>query len=219
MRVGDGDLREVVGITSTGKYASLVESATGQAYVPLAQRAAPAAILVVSTAVDPDRLVGSVRRAVQTLDPDLPLYDVTTVAAAIRGGADKQRAAAATLAVFGALALLLTLVGIYGLTAHGVTLRTREIGIRMSLGARASDVLSLFVTGSLKRSVIGLVLGMAVSLALSKVLARFLFGLSPTDAMSFVEGGLMILGGVTLASAVPARRAATVDPMVALRTE
>ena len=219
VRVGDGDLREVVGITSTGKYASLVESATGQAYVPLAQRAAPAAILVVSTAVDPDRLVGSVRRAVQTLDPDLPLYDVTTVAAAIRGGADKQRAAAATLAVFGALALLLTLVGIYGLTAHGVTLRTREIGIRMSLGARASDVLSLFVTGSLKRSVIGLVLGMAVSLALSKVLARFLFGLSPTDAMSFVEGGLMILGGVTLASAVPARRAATVDPMVALRTE
>src|SRR5262245_13950596 len=190
VRLGSGELREVVGVTPTGKYANLVESATGQAYVPLEQREAPAAVLVVSTTTDPASLVASVRRAMQALNPDLPLYDVTTFGEAIRGGAHKARAAAAALAVFGVLALVLTLVGIYGVTAHGVTLRTREIGIRMSLGARASDVLRLFVTGSLKRSVVGIVLGMMVSVALSRVLGRFLYGLSPTAALSFIAGGL-----------------------------
>ena len=219
VRIGAGDVREVVGVTRTGKYANLYESATPQAYIPLAQHASPALVLVVRTAADPARLVPRVRAAAQALDPDLPLFGITTFEAAIRRGADKQRASAAALAVFGTLALLLTLVGIYGVTAHGVALRTREIGIRVSLGARAADVLGLFVGEGLKRAVVGIALGTAISVVLSRVLARFLFGFSPTDAVSFFVGALVIVGGVTLASGVPARRAAAVDPVVALRTE
>ncbi|HEX4632565.1 MAG TPA: FtsX-like permease family protein [Gemmatimonadales bacterium] len=219
VKLAGGELRQVVGVTSTGKYANLVESPMGQAYVPLAQRTAGSLFLVVRTEADPATLVAAVRRTAQALDPDLPLYEPTTFEASIRGGADKQRAAAAALAVFGLLALVLTLVGVYGVTAHGVALRTREIGIRMSLGARATDVLRLFVGEGVKRSLVGIAVGVLVSAALSRVLARFLFGLTATDAMSFVVGAAVVLFGVVLASGLPARRAARVDPMTALRAE
>ena len=219
VRLGGRELRQVVGVTRTGKYSNLVESPTGQVYVPLAQRASGSLFLVVRTQADPGSVVPAVRQAAQSLDSDLPLYDLMTFEASILGGADMQRAGSAALSVFGLLALVLTLVGVYGVTAQGVTLRTREIGIRISLGARATDVLRLFVGEGVKRSLVGIVVGSVVSLALSKVLARYLFGLTATDAMSFAVGAAVVLFGVMLASGLPARRATQVDPLVALRAE
>jgi putative ABC transport system permease protein len=123
------------------------------------------------------------------------------------------------LAVFGVLALALAALGMFSVTAHGVAQRTREIGIRMSLGASAPDVLTLFVREGLGRCAIGVVAGLAVSAALSKVLSSFLFGLAATDVLTFATGAAILLSVAAFASYLPARRAARLDPMIALRHE
>jgi predicted permease len=212
-------LREVVGVAHEGRYHNLNESPLGFLYLPLGQRPSAALVLAVRTSTDPVPLVASVRRAAQAVDPDLPWFSETTFAAALHGAADKQQAAAAMLAVFGTLALLLAALGMYGVTAHGVALRTREIGIRMSLGARSAEVLALFVREGLGRTAVGVVIGLGISAALSKVLAGFLYGLTPTDALTFAAGATVICGVAAIASYIPARRAARVEPVIALRAE
>jgi ABC-type antimicrobial peptide transport system permease subunit len=121
--------------------------------------------------------------------------------------------------VFGLLALCLAGLGIYGVTAHGVTLRTREIGIRMSLGAPASDVLRMMIGEGLRLTCVGIVLRLLISAAGSRLLATFLFGLRATDVSTFAAGGLVLLSVAMAASDIPARRAASVDPLLALRRE
>ena len=132
---------------------------------------------------------------------------------------DVQRAGASVLAVFGALALILTALGIYGVIAHGVTIRTREIGIRMALGAKTANVLTQFLREGLGLTLIGVGVGTAVSVASSGVLASFLFGLAPTDAFTFALGAALLCATALVASYFPARRAARVNPIVALRSE
>jgi putative ABC transport system permease protein len=216
----DEPLREVVGVTKTGKYDSLNESESAFFYLPLPQTgSAPQGplSLVVRSAGDPGALIAPVRTMFRGLDPNLALYRLETLDQSLTRAVDKQRAASGMLGVFGGLALLLAALGMYGVTAHGVTLRTREIGIRVSLGARTSDVLSLFVGEGLRLSVIGVVIGLVASVAVSRLLAAFLFGLSATDSLTFVAGALLLCGVAALASFIPARRAARIDPMVALR--
>jgi predicted permease len=217
---GKGEpLREIVGVARDGKYHNLAESQLDFLFFPERQRPSSALVLAVRTSADPVALLGAVRRAAQSLDPDLPLFSETTFAAALHGAADKQQAAASMLAVFGTLALLMAALGMYGVTAHGVELRTREIGIRMSLGARAAAVLSLFVREGLGRTAIGVAIGLVISATLSRVLAKFLFGLAATDALTFAGGALVLCAVAAIASYLPARRAARVDPIVALRNE
>jgi predicted permease len=216
----DEPLREVVGVTKTGKYDSLNESESAFFYVPEPQLTSlpqGSLSLVVRTGGDPSVLLGPLSRLFRGLDPNLALYHLETLEQSLSRAVDKQRAASGMLGVFGALALLLAALGMYGVTAHGVTLRTREIGIRVSLGARTADVLALFVREGLRLSVIGVVIGLVASVAVSKVLAAFLFGLSATDALTFVFGAVLLCGVAALASFIPARRAARIDPMVALR--
>jgi putative ABC transport system permease protein len=117
--------------------------------------------------------------------------------------------------LFGALALLLAALGMYGVTAHGVTVRTKEIGIRMSLGAKRSDVLRQFLREGMRRSVIGIGVGFALSLALTRVLASFLFGLGATDVVTFVLTAVLLCAVAAIATILPARRAASIDPRVA----
>ena len=218
-RTGVRPLLQVVGIVRDGKYVNLVESPRGYLFLPLRQKPSASLVLAVRSSVEAAGLLPAVRRVSQSIDPDLPLFNVRTFAQALRGAADKQQAASSMLAVFGVLALLLAALGMFSVTAHGVALRTREIGIRMSLGARTTDVLALFVRESMSRTLVGVVIGLAASAALSTLLAGFLFGLKATDATAFVTGGVVLCVVTALASYIPARRAARLDPLVALRAE
>ena len=132
---------------------------------------------------------------------------------------DIQQIASAMLGVLGALALLLAALGMYGVTARGVALRTKEIGIRMSLGAQTGDVLSLFVREGVGRSLVHVAIGLVLSGAVSALSARFLFGLGAIDTLAFAVGATILCMVAGVASYVPARRAAKVDPMVALKYE
>jgi predicted permease len=217
-----GPLREVVGVTPTGKYGALSESDAAFFYLPQTQphQGSPpegSRSLVVRTATDPAAMVAPLSRLFRTLDPNLPLYRLETYDQSLAREVDPRRAASSMLGVFGGIALMLASIGMYGVTAHGVSLRTREIGIRMSLGARTGDVLSLFVREGVALALVGVVIGLAASAAASKLLAKFLFGLSATDSLTFVAGATVLCAVAAFASFLPARRAAYVDPMTALR--
>jgi putative ABC transport system permease protein len=213
----DQPWREVIGVARDGKYGDLLERQRGAMYLPVAQDPASPLTLVARTSGDVRELMRGLTGAVQRLDGDMPPFRAHTLEDMIRQVVDKQRAAASLIGVFGAIALLLAAIGIYGVASHAVSLRTREIGIRMSLGARAADVLRMFVRETVTLAVIGVSLGLALSAAASQLLTGFLFGLSPTDAMTFVAAAAVICVVAVSASYLPARRAARVDPLMALR--
>jgi predicted permease len=217
----DQPLREVVGVARDGKYENLTEAPTNFYFVPAAQDDIGSDVTLVArtSGGDPSTGIQRLTKVFRSLDPNMPVFRVTTLEANIRGTVDGQRAGAALLGVFGVLALALTALGIYGVVAHGVTLRTREIGIRMSLGAQTSTVLAQFVREGLVLTFIGVAIGVVVSAALSRVLAQFLFGLTATDLVTFALGSGVLCVAAFVASIFPARRAAKVDPMVALRSE
>jgi predicted permease len=218
---GDTGLVTVIGVARNGKYRSLMESDQLSAYwLPSAQSPiGPQGELIVRARGGTADAVAAARRALKEMDATLPVARMETLDAYIANTVSGQRAGAAMLAVFGALALALAAFGIFAVIAQGVAARTREIGIRMSLGARAADVVRAFVREGLVLTSIGVVLGVALSLAVSKLLASLLFGLTATDAVTFV-GATVALGAVAaVASFLPARRAARVDPLVALRSD
>lgn len=209
--------REVVGIVRDGTYADLTERPRGAFYMPVAQHPESPLTLVARSSSDPRELINALTDAAQRIDPDMPLFRVQTLQDNIGQAVDKQRAAASLLGVFGTITLLLAAIGIYGVAAHAVSLRTREIGIRMSLGARAADVLRMFVREAFTLAIIGVVVGLAISAAASQLLTAFLFGLRPTDAMTFAGAATIVCLVAVAASYLPARRAARVNPLRALR--
>jgi putative ABC transport system permease protein len=221
LRRWDGDPpREVVGVVRTALQDELTEAPPGTVYFPEAQFPADGAqTLIVRTARPAAEIAGVIQHEIGRIDPNVPLYDAASFDAVLTRAISGHRAASAMLGVFGALALVLAAVGMFGVTAHAVSSRTREIGIRVSLGARTVDIIRLFVGAGLGHALIGVALGIAASAALSRVLSGFLFGLSATDATTFVAAALILCGVAMLASFLPARRAARVEPTVALRAE
>jgi putative ABC transport system permease protein len=211
--------REVVGIARDAKYDKLTESPRAFAYVPATQAPVPPMTLIVRMRGEPLPATPALVRAIHELDANLPLFRIATLQQILGQSVDLQRALSALLSVFGFLALCLAGLGIYGVIAQGVTLRTREIGIRMSLGARASQVLRMVVGEGLRLTCVGVLFGQLVSAIASRVLSTFLFGLRATDAATFGAGALVLCGVAIAASYVPARRAARVDPLQALRHE
>jgi putative ABC transport system permease protein len=175
--------------------------------------------IVVRTAVDPTSILPSLRREVQALDPQVPLFAVGTLQGQVQDTLRQPRFQAILLAGFAAIALLLSAIGIYGVTAHAVSQRTHEVGVRMALGARGRDVLALILAQHLTPAIVGVAIGFAGAFALSRSLRSLLYGVTPGDPLTF---GLMAAGlvGVAVAACwIPARRATRVDPLVALRTE
>ncbi len=164
-------------------------------------------------------MLTSLTAVARSLDPALPLFDMQTLQEDVRRTTRLRRAGASLLTVFGGMALLLAAVGIYAVAAHAVSLRTREVGIRMAFGARPNDVSRMFVAESVTVALIGVLIGLGLSAGASQVLMTFLFGLTGTDAMTFMTGSVLVIAVVILASYIPARRAARVDPLVALRYE
>jgi predicted permease len=209
--------REVVGVVREVKYRGLTEESRGAYYAPLRQRAASPLSLVVRTAGESPATLSSLTNIARSLDRDLPLFHAQTLEDGIRHSINLQRAAASLFGVFGGLALMLAAIGVYGVVAHGVALRTREVGIRMSLGARAADVFRMFVRESLSLALIGVAIGLGISAATSRLLTSFLFGLTATDGITFIGGSMVLCLVAIVATYLPARRAAHVDPLVALR--
>jgi ABC-type antimicrobial peptide transport system permease subunit len=160
-----------------------------------------------------------VRSEVRALDPTLPLFDVKTMNEHMRLSLFPARVAASVLGLFGLVALILAVIGIYGVTSYSVSQRTREIGIRMALGADKRDVLRLVLSSGAKLALIGVVIGLVVATVLTRLVTSLLFGITPAYTLTFVLISGVLTFAALLACYVPARRAAKTDPLVALRYE
>ncbi|HEX8720562.1 MAG TPA: ABC transporter permease [Pyrinomonadaceae bacterium] len=214
-----GPFVEVVGVARDGKYRSLGDRARPYVYRPLMQGYEPRMTLVVRTHGEPQALAGAVRAQLRALDANLPVAEVRTLEEQFDLSLLPSRIAAWALGGFGLLALALAGIGVYGVVNYSAAQRTREIGVRMALGAGRRDVLRLVMGEGLSVVGLGLALGLLLALALSRLVAGFLYGVGAADPVTFA-GVPLLLGAVALAAGyLPARRATKVDPMVALRYE
>jgi putative ABC transport system permease protein len=212
-------MREIVGVVADVKHSNLTQEPVPEMYVPYLQRPERTMTLVLRTASDPLSLVGAVQSEVTALDKDQPISNVTTLSDLLSDSVAQPRFSVLLLAAFALLALLLSAVGIYGVTAYSVTQRTHEIGVRMALGAQPGDVLRLIVKEGAVLAAAGTLIGLVSALALNRFVASLLFGVSPRDPATFIAVA-SLLAVVTIAACyLPARRATKVDPMVALRHE
>jgi putative ABC transport system permease protein len=211
----------VVGVAADVKYRGLPNNpnADPDVYFPLLQRPNNNLSLAVRTAAEPANLTATIRQELQKLDPNLPVYNVMTMAQQVARQTTQARFSAWLLGIFGALALALAAVGIYGVMSYLVTQHTREIGIRMALGAQARDVLKLVVGQGLALTLIGVGVGLIGALALTRLMKTLLFGVSATDPLTFAVIALLLVGIALLACWIPARRATKVDPVIALQCE
>jgi macrolide transport system ATP-binding/permease protein len=210
---------EVVGIAHNAKYASLSEPARAFMYLPVAQAFRPSMRVVLRTSGDPDALVPAVRQTLARVAPGVPLFDVQTLEQHIAFSFFLLEMAATMLAVFGATAALLAALGLYGVMAQGVAARTREIGVRMSLGATAADVGRLVVGQGLGLAAAGIVAGLAGAAAVTRLFESQLLGVSPLDPAAFAATTTLLAATAFAACAVPAWRAARLNPVQALRTD
>ncbi|HEX7049885.1 MAG TPA: ABC transporter permease [Longimicrobiales bacterium] len=210
---------EVVGVVRDAPVRSRAEPQRAQFFIPHAQDYRGNMMLHVRTAGDPAALAPAVRGAVRELDADLALLNVTTLEQAVGGSLLPQRAAAALLGGFGSLAVLLAMIGLYGVMAYAVASRTREVGIRMALGARGPDVVRMIVGRGMGLVALGLGLGLLAAVAVTRLASQFLFDVSATDPASFTAAAVALAAVALVAAYLPARRAARVDPIVALRNE
>jgi predicted permease len=216
---GETGLREVVGVVRNTVVNAIGEEPQPLAYLPLAQDYAPAVTMQVRTSGRPEAVIATVRSQVQSLDTNLALTNMNTIGELIDQGLWAPRVGAGLLTVFGGLALLLAVVGVYGVLSYSVNQQTREIGIRMAMGAQTGRILGLVVGQGMRLAVAGLTLGLLVAFAAMRVLSSLLFGVSAHDPLTFGGVSLVLATAAILACYIPARRATKVDPIIALRYE
>jgi predicted permease len=209
----------VIGIVRDAKYATLDEPTPSFVYLPLAQHWQPSQSLLVRTAGDPAQFASAIEAATRSIDPLLPRPRITTLRQATGIVLLPQRTAAIVTGVLGAVGLVLASVGLYGIMAFSATRRTREIGIRMALGARRSNVLGMMVREGLQLAAFGIVCGLVFAAAATRLIAGWLFGISPLDGTTFLVMSAVFIVVALIASYLPARRAAASDPLRALRAD
>src|SRR6266545_1630437 len=214
-------LMEIVGIAKDGYYGSLYEDRQTYMFLPEYQNYQSQMMLLVSanSADDLKAVVEHARREIGQMDARIPVFGVTMAEANLSYAYWGPRLAAGMAAAFGLLALLLATMGLYSVMTYAVSQRTREIGIRMALGAQAGAVLRMVVWRGLRLTIVGMVLGLAAAFGLTRVMKDLLFGVSATDPATFALIALLLVGVALIASYVPARRATKVDPLQALRHE
>jgi putative ABC transport system permease protein len=209
----------VVGVVGDTKLYGLANPSRLEIYVPFHQSAPHSMKLIVKSATEPSSLTSEVRSAVASLDKDQPAFDIETMDQYVRDSLSTRRITFFVLGCFSALSLVLAAVGIYGVISYSVAQRTREIGIRVALGARSSNVLQMVIAQGAKIAMSGVLIGVAASLCLTRLMSKFLFSVSSTDPLTFIVVALAIFFTAFLASCVPARRALRADPVSALRCE
>ncbi|HET7841811.1 MAG TPA: ADOP family duplicated permease [Terriglobia bacterium] len=209
----------IVGVVGNIHHNGPGEDVESEIYVPYLQLPQGSMQLGVRTAMDPDSLISAIRGVVAEVDPEQPISHVTTLEQTLAETVAPRRFNTLLLGIFAAIALALATVGIYGVIAYSVTQRTHEVGIRMALGAGRGDVLRLVMGEGVRLAVIGVGLGIAGAFGLTRFLANFLYGIRPTDPVTFISVSLILAAVAMLACYLPARRATKVDPIVALRHE
>ena len=209
----------IVGVVRQIKYYSVDAPPENQAYLAYAQTPSRGISLVVRTTGDVTSVAQSMRAVVRSVDPNLPVSRIASLATKINEQQAGSRILTQVVGFFGVLALLLAAVGIYGVMAYSVSQRVQEIGIRMALGARGGDVLVLIVRQGMMIVIGGMIVGVGGAYLVAKTLARFLVGVDPNDILSFTISFAILAGVALLACWVPARRAARLDPVIALRNE
>jgi putative ABC transport system permease protein len=209
----------VVGVVADMKHRSLDDKAWPELFTPFDRSPSPWITVLVRGTGDPSALAAPIRRVAQTIDPSQPLFDVGLLEHKISKSLAERRERASVLGVFAALALLIAVVGIYAVMSYSVARRTHEIGLRMALGADRQHVLRMVVRSGLRIAACGMAIGLAGALLITRVLRTFLYGVEATDPITLSIAGAVLGAAAFLASFLPARRAALVDPMAALRRE
>jgi len=219
LRIAENPWRTVVGVVGDVKNNGLSAETKPEMFYPLAQSPLPFMTLVVRSDTDATALASAVQREVREVDKEQPVYDVKTMEQRVAESVSSQRLTTLLVSLFAALAITLAGIGIYGVISYSVTQRTHEIGVRVALGARGADVLRLVVGQGMKLVLIGVGLGLAGALALTRLVSSFFFGVSAADPLVYAGVSLLLLAVALAACLIPARRAMKVDPMVALRYE
>jgi len=211
----------IAGVVADVKFSSLEAESPPTVYMPVFQipRIRRDAIFIARTTADPASLAAAMRRCVGAVDADLPVYDIRTMSQVISESVAQRRFTMSLLTIFAVTALALAAIGLYGVLSYAVAQRAKEIGIRMALGGRRRDVLKLVVGQGMKMALIGALAGLIASFALTRLMKNLLFGVSASDPLTFIAVALLLTAVALLACWIPARRAAKVDPMVALRCE
>ena len=210
---------EIVGVARNTRYRSLLVDMPMLVYLPELQAYDGRATLVARVASNPSSFIPAIRGEVAAVDKTLPVFGVKTMSEQIAATLWQQRMLVGLIGLFGALALMMAAIGLYGIMAHWVALKTREIGIRMALGARPSDVKQMVVRQGVWLAVQGIALGLVSAFALTRLMSSLLYGISATDPLTFVVASVLLAGVALGATFAPARRATKVDPMIALRCE
>jgi predicted permease len=216
---GDTSCAEIIGVVGDVKHNSLIDEAGYDIYYACYQSYSKQTHFVARTQSDPMTLAKDIQRAIWQVSPDTGVFNIMPVTKLSANTIWQSRLWGLLFGIFSTIALVLAAAGIYGVMAYFVTQRTREIGIRMALGAQWRDVLKLVLRSGMSLVLIGLIIGLAGALALTRLMRTLLFEVSPTDPITFVAVALCIILAALLACYIPARRATKVDPLVALRYE
>jgi putative ABC transport system permease protein len=210
---------KIVGIVTDVRHETLDKEPYPQMYAPTAQQPRRTLTILARSSTDTASTITAIRNQVKELDSNVPVFNVQTMEQILADSIAPPRFNAMLIVLFACLALILAAVGIYGVISYGVTQRRHEIGIRMALGARPSEILQMIVGQGLKLVLIGIGLGLVAVFLLTRLMSSLLFEVSATDPLTFLMVSLMLTGVALVACLVPARRAAQTDPMVALRYE
>ena len=211
--------RTVVGVVADVKYGGLAKQAAPAFYVPLQQAPSRHEYLVVRTSGDPAAVTGQIREALHAIDPNLPLGDVGTLDERLQSATAPARFRTGLMALFGLMGLILAAIGVYGVIAYSVTQRTRELGVRLALGAAPGDVLRMVVKETAQLAALGTAIGFVLALVAGRFMAAVLFAVSPSDSLTFIGTSSILLLVALMSGLLPAWRAAATDPVIALRAE
>jgi putative ABC transport system permease protein len=214
-----GITREIVGIVENERVRGLTAESPPAVYIPLAQAPMNSGSVLVRTAGDPLAVSRAVRDAIRQTDPDLAVFDVATLDETILRSISRERSTMMLLAAFAISALLLALIGVHGILAYAVSQRRRELGVRLALGAKRADVIRMVLGQGAQLVVTGVVLGLGVALLATRLLGSLLFGVQPTDALTFGAVTIVVMAVALLAAWLPARRATAIDPAITLRID
>jgi putative ABC transport system permease protein len=209
----------IVGVVGDVKHLSLDSEVKATVYWPHPELAYTGMTIVARTVGDPLSLASAAQREIQQIDPEQPVSDIRSMEQLLASSVARVRFNTLLLGLFAGLALILASVGIYGVMSYSVTQRTREIGIRIALGARSSDVLKMIIGQGMRLALTGVALGLVASLLLTRVMKSLLYGVTATDPLTFTTVSLLLSAVALLACYLPARKATRVDPMEALRYE